>query len=473
MRALPCCFGRLIVVAHITLLLLGSVVISAHDTYRHNLDVFNSDTIQVQYTPGTGYTIVVSVGKQDLTLKLMSSINGIVLFQKGTDACTTLPATVNCYDPKVSDTAAWCDNKDVCTPGTEKFKCNEVKSSDSIPAATTTDFRLDGSVSSMETLEGLEMITIRNDGLLKPLMFDNCPIKMANKVSWSSSRITPSGIDGMFGLAGGSISCREKCLWTQLLQMYDGFYVLDFNGDGNLARDTNTVALNGIHMGREHAKNNDVIWAEKRQVGGMFTDALAGFSVYGMSACGVNLFGRMSNYWHAEVDVSSQCLVLPKSFWISLMSQLPIIEDCYTGDAPRRCRLNRGGITQLPVLEFGLEQQGSSKILRIPLENLLLDNTETPELCIVPDETVSSTTAFADNPSIKFGYKVLESLNVIVDTHGHRVGFIHKNKVETNNEICAQRVECIGDQNYIPELNYCMQPFCNIWLFKRLDETTG
>ncbi|GFE55017.1 erythrocyte membrane-associated antigen, putative [Babesia ovis] len=440
---------------------------------QHKAPIYKGETIVLDYSTDVGYSFAVRVGNQDIYLRLVSDLEGIVLFSKGTQACQNSILDALCYDPKQSSTAVWCQNKEACVPGKDDYKCNEQKSHEEIDAATTTDFGSDGIRHHMETIEGYDKVAIRNVGLMVPPVFDRVPVKLATHLTVNAKLPIAKDIGGFFGLSGSSASCRGWSLWTEFLKKYDGIYLLDLYGEMQHKTDLETKETNAIKLGMEVVKRNEIIWAEKRQVGGIFTDASSEFTAYGMYMCGVNLFGKTSASWQVAVDLTSKCLVLPRNFWFSVMAQLPVVDGCYQMDPPKMCQLRLGRSKVLSEIEFRLHNESRDTVLKIPLENLLLDNSETPTICIIPDEDTASPPVFTDRPTIKFGYKVLESMQVVVDTNGRRVGFIPKKQVYTNNAICIPPVTCVGDQKFLPELNYCLQPSCNIWSFKTLDAATG
>ncbi|ORM40877.1 uncharacterized protein BXIN_1780 [Babesia sp. Xinjiang] len=405
--------------------------------------VSKGEAIALEYIPGSGYSFPVVVGNQTITLKVVSGVEGIVLFDDGSSACQKATTNALCYDPRLSSTAIWCDNTEVCIPGKDDFECNEVKSSESINAATTTDFRSEGVAHHMETVEGYENISIRNASLFLPVTFERMPVKLAKNVTVGANLPVTKGAGGFFGLYGHSVSCRERSLWAEMLAKYQGFYTIDIYGDAVTDTVDPSEQVNSIRLGLDFVQKQDVMWAEKRQVGGIFTDASIEFSAYEMSMCGVNLFGKTSSYWQVAIDLTSQCLVLPKNFWFTLMAQLPVVEGCYLKESPKMCAIRLDGAKKLPMLTFKLRQMTDDLILSIPLQNLLLDNTDNPTLCIVPDEDTPVPPVFTDRPSIKFGYKVLEALQVVVDTNGYRVGFVHKQSADTANDICVKPVQCV------------------------------
>ncbi|KAK1443840.1 hypothetical protein BgAZ_207160 [Babesia gibsoni] len=466
------CIQRMIFITYIAICVAATLPTFAVEPVKHR-DAPAKESLKLKHDSYRGYTIRMQIGPQQLDLKVVSRINGIVLFQRGTDACVTPHAMFNCYKPEESKTAVWCNNSGICSPGDDKYECKEVKSSESIKAVTATEFFSDGRSHHMETIEGFENLKIDNDGLVKPAEFDKHPVKMANNIVWASGAAIPFEVGGLFGLAGVSSSCRGRCLWTEMLNKHDGYYVIDLNGDREQDGEAKSPMTSNIHLGLDSVNVDEIIWSEKRQTGGLFTDASMEFPVYDMTMCGVRLFGKSSSYWLAEIDLGSKCLILPKNFWLSLMAQLPISEECYDTETFMLCRLKRKGKERLPEIEFRLQHMPSEVILRIPIENLLLDDSDTPELCIMPDLTSTTSTGFVDHPTIKFGFIVLESINAVVDSDTGRVGFLLKNQVEPSNDICTASALCKGDQIYIPELNYCRQPLCNIWFFKKLDYETG
>ncbi|GIX63667.1 erythrocyte membrane-associated malaria antigen-like protein [Babesia caballi] len=188
------------------------------------------EAIELHFSPEIGYSFRTVVGGQELSLKVMSNLEGIVLFQTGSSACPSVPSAARCYDPRSSSTAVWCNNNEVCVPGKTDFHCVEVDSPEKIPTSTTTEFRSDGIGHAMESIEGYESIEIRNTALAAPVKFDRVPVKLASKVAKGGTAPWTLNVDGFFGLAGSTISCRRSSNWSEILSKYDGYYVIDLHG---------------------------------------------------------------------------------------------------------------------------------------------------------------------------------------------------------------------------------------------------
>ncbi|PHJ26102.1 serine threonine protein related protein [Cystoisospora suis] len=70
-------------------------------------------------------------------------------------------------------------------------------------------------------------------------------------------------------------------------------------------------------------KSEKVYWSERIQTGSVWGDGVAHFSSYDWSICGQNLMGASHMYdWLVTLDLSSECLVVPRPLWSSIRSWL-------------------------------------------------------------------------------------------------------------------------------------------------------
>lgn len=92
---------------------------------------------------------------------------------------------------------------------------------------------------------------------------------------------------------GSEIGCRKYSIWEELLKPYKGIYTIDINGPS---------ANNTIRFGN-NIDNSHIAWSEKIQVGGIYNNSLLEFSMYHLSLCGIDVFGKMSSYWEAIIDL--------------------------------------------------------------------------------------------------------------------------------------------------------------------------
>ncbi|AFZ79063.1 erythrocyte membrane-associated malaria like protein [Theileria equi strain WA] len=432
-----------------------------------------TNSIPLEYISGTGYAISVKVGSQPLLLALNSTVCGIVLFEDTKQICFH-DDSKPCYIPSASTTASWCNNNTVCVPGTNKFSCVTVASPDSIKDVTPIYFHSNGFKYELRTLEGFENISLKIDHKEGGYDAEKIPVKLARTINVGDYPRILKNVDGIFGLAGLDICCRGKSLWNNILNDYEGYFVVDINKP-----DYNNPQSK-IYLGLDKLRDSEIAWSEKRQFGGIYNNAYLQFTMYNFTMCGVNLFGKVSSNWEAIIDLSSESLVVPKNFWITIMTYLPVDPSCFTQDnKPKYCTLKKDSSGDFPLLQFKLKEdyhvnfdKVTNPTITIPLENLLIDDGESWKICILPDE-ISEPSPYTISPTIKIGYKVLESLNIAIDTKGNRIGLINKNQIDGTSSKCTKKISCVGDQVYEPALNVCVDPYCNVWLMKRLNKETG
>ncbi|UKK02261.2 erythrocyte membrane-associated malaria antigen-like [Theileria orientalis] len=431
-----------------------------------NIVDYNVDSIPLTYVPGTGYVASVIVGGQTLSLLLHSTTCGLTLFENSKKICRK-DVENPCYNPNKSTTASWCDTSMLCLPGKFNFECREIHSPYSIKDYTITPFRILGHDFKLYTIEGYESFRMGLHNKKSDIIYDKVPVKLARHLDRYDITIFKN-VDGLLGIAGSEVCCRTS-IWDRIIRDYRGFFVIDINPPQNVRFPSK------LYLGTDRLVDEDIIWSEKRQVGGIYTNSSLQFTIYDLKICNVSLFGKTSSNWEATVDLTTPYLVLPKNFWITLMKYLPVDQSCFTDDTqPRLCKLVQSE-RYFPILEFKLSnpyfinfEKYEPQTIKIPLENLLEDDGKSRTVLIVPDE-YREKSPYTVNPSIKLGYKVLESLNVIVDTEGYRIGLVPKNELVGSLSKCAEVPICIGDQVYEPALNVCVDPMCSIWLMKRLN----
>ncbi|BAM39905.1 erythrocyte membrane-associated malaria antigen-like [Theileria orientalis strain Shintoku] len=431
-----------------------------------NVVDYNVDSIPLKYVPGTGYTVSVIMGGQTLNLLLHSTICGIFLFENSKKICNS-DVENSCYNPNKSTTATWCDTTMTCLPGKFNYECREIHSPYSIKDFTASPFRIFGNEFKIYTVEGYESLRMALHNKKSDVMYDKVPVKLARHLDRYDIRIFKN-VDGLLGIAGPEVCCRTS-IWDRIIREYRGFFVIDINPPENVRFPSK------LYLGTDRLADEDIKWSEKRQVGGLVTNSSLQFTMYDLKICNVSLFGKTSSNWEATIDLSTPYMVLPKNFWITLMKYLPVDPSCFTDDTqPRLCKLLPSE-RYFPIMEFKLSnpyfvnfEKCEPQTVKIPLENLLEDDGKSKTIMIVPDE-FRDKSPYTLNPSIKLGYKVLESLNVVVDTEGYRIGLVPKNELVGSLSKCAEVPVCIGDQVYEPALNVCVDPMCSMWLMKRLN----
>uniref|UniRef100_A0A3B0N788 Erythrocyte membrane-associated malaria antigen-like n=1 Tax=Theileria annulata TaxID=5874 RepID=A0A3B0N788_THEAN len=415
------------------------LIIKAEDILasESNIVDYKVDSLPLEFVPGSGYVVKVEVGGQPLKLLLDPNVCGIILFEN-TDKICSKDDKGSCYDPYKSKTASWCVNTAVCVPGKFNYQCKETPSPSKIKELT-----VDSDIIKIYSIEGLESLKIAVDHKKSPYILDKVPVKLGRSLDRYDRKIF-TNVDGIFGISGTNVRFPSK-----------------------------------LFLGTDRVSEDEIVWSEKRQTGGIFTNSLIQFTIYDLKMCNTKIFGRTSSNWEAAIDLTTPYLILPKNFWMTMMSYLPVDKSCFDeGLSPRLCKLTVGN-RLFPIIEFKLSEsyylnfeKVETPSITIPLENLIYDDGDSKTLLIIPDE-FSDRPSYTLNPTIKFGYKVLESLNVVVDSDGYRVGLISKNQLVGSFSKCSEVPQCFGDQVYEPALNICLNPICSIWLMKRLNPEKG
>ncbi|ETW49171.1 hypothetical protein PFMALIP_02873 [Plasmodium falciparum MaliPS096_E11] len=554
-------------------------------------DNFDGLILNIYFTPNNNLYTKVKVGDQVLKLSLNSRLEGVYVFMKDSPACYLEDDDKRtCYNPLMSRNSTWCNNDLMCLPAilTKPYECYEDSSLnlenkvqypnvyyDSLKFNET---HIEGSddlefidlvgvqtkyirnkkkkmdVNKMMSNENKSMdpkhvennlqnnnILKRDNIIIKPrvklsensnLLFQGVDIKLVVDMTFYNDWNLFKDTDGMFGLAGKELSCRNISAWNNILENNNSIFALDINlpndaiktyptppvnsvgtlyyeydlkknGDNKKSSDQNInnvkdnmidnknvdvgvqninefeTSSSVIHIGNYSKEYGNIIWSEPRERGGIFSDSFIQFTIYNLEVCNKNIFGKYSSNWQAIIDLSSQ-----------------YYEE---NSLPRMCSVDHRN-RPLPTLKFFLsdndivsdnniysspesenkgknEKKNEKQAIYIPLDNLIINDKKNNQnyLCVIPDVHDGRSTensARTTKPLIKFGTYVLNNFYVVVDQENYKVGFANKKSFHTSNEKCTQRTQCIGDQYYEPALNICVDPDCSIWYFYTLNDQT-
>ncbi|KAL8440633.1 hypothetical protein Emag_007870 [Eimeria magna] len=358
-----------------------------------------------------------------------------------------------CYDPDFSSSSMWCLNRrEVCTAFSEtSFSCRPSKQHDPKFAARYKQI-VDGIVVSEVRLEGLDTVELMlpSTSASHPtspqpplseeqpsgsLVLSSFPVKLVLERDTDFDAF--GGLDGVWGIAGPDLCCREASLWNVLLEPEVNAVGLDINLPSS-ALEAPAEADSFLHLGKD--PNNifgEMLWAERIQTGAAGIDALMHFSTYDWRLCGEPVGHRLSNSWEAIVDLStggiglhlpsrlhfyvrsSECMVVPPPLWRSLRAWLPVNathELCKDPDADeettqssvshpavlkeeagevvyrRTCPLLASSSRRpLPAISFALSQSlNDNPRIQLPLEQLVINEKGIGEvLCVVPQPFLS------------------------------------------------------------------------------------
>ncbi|KAL8440160.1 hypothetical protein Efla_003525 [Eimeria flavescens] len=420
-----------------------------------------------------------------------------------------------CYNPDRSSTAMWCLNwHEVCTSFSESpFTCRPSRQHDPKFAARYRQI-VDGIVVSELRLEGLETVELElpsfspqedasfhqplaANEVSDSLQLDSFPVKLILERDREFDAY--KGLDGVWGIAGPDLCCREASLWNVILEPGVDAVGLDVNLPHS-ALESPRAPPSFLHLGTDPNKIfGEMLWAERMQTGAAGIDALLHFSTYDWQLCGQPISHALSNVWEAIVDLSSECMVLPPPMWRSLSAWLPVNathELCTEADTDedlskssvthpvvlkgedgetvyrRTCPLLSSSRRPLPAVSFSLSQSviGSPRI-ELPLEQLVINEKGIGEvLCVVPQPFMSL--GAEQWRQIRFGTRVLSALNVVLDRINWRLGLQKKQTQPSSDASCSAKPVCIGEQVYLPASNRCLDPDCSDkMLFEMNSET--
>ncbi|PFH35832.1 hypothetical protein BESB_054830 [Besnoitia besnoiti] len=278
------------------------------------------------------------------------------------------------------------------------------------------------------------------------------------------------------------------------------------------------------------ARGTEVVWGERIQTGNAWSDSIAHFTSYQWEMCGSSLMGTSHmDDWTVSVDLSSECLVVPRPLWLAVRAWLaPALNvtspQCALGDGgsglapvdaqgdaeedaaargPARrqmCPLRKPTTPAnledarappprqpLPALSFalrdvsgdvfdfiasGAEAPGADARVQLPLEQLVVADPdgEGEALCVVPQP---HSLLSREGRSVRLGTRAVAAFHLIVDQRRWRVGLLPKDlSLSSSDASCATKATCKGQQTYIPALNKCADPSCSERLFFSLNEET-
>ncbi|KMZ94272.1 hypothetical protein PVMG_02498 [Plasmodium vivax Mauritania I] len=388
---------------------------------------FQGSVLNVHFTENKNLYTNVKVGGQPLKLALNSRVEGIYVFMKDSQACHVDEEGEEknrvCYDPNTSRNSTWCNNDLLCLPAilSKSYECYSdsnllLENKAEYPSMYYDSLKFTEShVEGSDDVEVLDLVKAAGGGDAAgggeevgyanaaggetDATFQNTDVKLVTDLSlykgWSLFKDT----DGMMGLAGRELSCRNVSAWNTIVEKSNSLYALDVNlpegsvkpfvesptqedskrGASSYAKFVPKKASSNeadgaaepsgstseIHIGDYKKSFGPIVWSEPRERGGIFSDSFMQFTLYNLEVCQNNIFGKYSSNWQGVIDLSSKCLVLPKMFWLSLMEYLPVNkndERCIPkrkevtfdeGTVPRMCAVDPGS-RPLPVLKFYL-----------------------------------------------------------------------------------------------------------------------
>lgn len=303
---------------------------------------------------------------------------------------------------------------------------------------------------------------------------------------------------GSFSLPGAHCSNIEQLLLkvisnaqtNQSIQSDQWRVALDFNLYGR-----SYMSLGGVNVSYSDA----IVWSEfgtQRKF-----RAFHNFHVFNPKICGQDLFGGKTNSWLVEIDTESSCLGLPTEFFDVLVTWLPL--NCTRGSnsegrSVRVCFVlpqYSGERVSLPILQFSLNQEGSS-LLMLPLEDLILPSVFTingqNRLCLVEKYAFAQAGIPNIYKRITLGSRAISSLYTVLDFNTTRVGLTQAIRNRRTNSFyngtrsippaewktdsrCSVSVKstCSEHQIYNGYLNLCENIKCSEYLLYQFDSDSG
>ncbi|CEM35009.1 unnamed protein product [Vitrella brassicaformis CCMP3155] len=483
---------------------------------------------------------------QQVNLYLDSMGQGIRLFQYNTSACPLdkggKPAAGRvCFDPlKAENGTCWCKTqihqKCIVDPTRPSFKCACMNQTDE-HSFQEYPYSWDGVEYEEHRQEGTGSVSIDlpsaapgSPSAVLHFAKEKAALKLINnRTQHQEWPLFMGAGDGLWGLSGRSLSCRNESVFSDLLASVNATsFAFDVSitiptAPADTRKDSHTrdhpihsrrrlnkrkkgaAALGGgghkneLHIGGWTKKYGPIAWSERKQTGGFMQDALPQFVLYHPSVCGADLLYNDSSNWVAAVDTGAECLGLPSFIWERLMAWLPV--DCPDGKPPAQPAKKgerpppqypvwryrdthptlcspRKDARPLPVFQFRLSEDEEGPRLNIPLESLVRWNASSKreELCVsgeAPAYIIGRPLEYTTSPYMTFGTYVLNNLYYVVNDANNTIGFAQKNlKAAGSDAFCAMEASCLGSQTYYRPRNVCLDPTCSKWYFKTLDAHT-
>lgn len=451
----------------------------------------DSIILPVTYSDAMQPIVKVTVGGQELDLIFDTGSADTAVFAQ---ACT--PSKFEpCYRYDSSRTARICKDQS-CTVPSNSFSCQSLPSGTPMPTGVTTHtIDVDGVLYSERRVEGVESmaIVLKASGHDDNQTFAQQPVRfvtetMAKAAGGTLASALFSGVSGILGTSGPSLSCRQSSLWDSLLsKQSQRQFALQFQPPPQSPLFDSSKASWVTFGAPTPDVESTLVWSEQKQTGDPINDGRLEFLLFHPKTCGVDLLYNTSSNWLTVLDTAGPCLTLPGFVFDAMMSHVPVTCPFSIGESSngRLCsptRVDSG--PSLPSFSFTLEDVTLQKKLTelvIPLERLVYSDASGEEFVCVAraNETDMSQSQSATTQSpmtlspITFGSMVIAALYTVVD-ESRGIGMKSVGSLsEVTDAYCATKTSCISSmQTYFPPLNMCEDPQCSEYLLMTLNDTT-
>ncbi|CXI07068.1 conserved Plasmodium protein, unknown function [Plasmodium berghei] len=217
-----------------------------------NGDGFEGLTLDIYFTENNNIYTNVKIGNQILKLSLNSRLEGMYVFMNDSISCYQKDENNKrkCYDPSFSETASWCNNNMICLPAilSIPYECYADKKLNINNKVVYPNIYYDALKYSESHLEGFDTIELmdlkyvnkkegakndeNNNGENKSNnlnVFENADIKLIVDLSIYNNWDLFKDTDGIMGLAGNALSCRNTSIWNKILEKNNFLFGIDIN----------------------------------------------------------------------------------------------------------------------------------------------------------------------------------------------------------------------------------------------------
>ncbi|SBT76017.1 conserved Plasmodium protein, unknown function [Plasmodium ovale] len=256
----------------------GDSVVGHSDGSGRNGGDFSGSVLNVHFTENRNLYTNVKVGGQLLKLALNSRLEGIYVFMKDSQACFKGEGKKNCYDPNLANNSTWCNNDLLCLPAilSRPFECysdenlflenkaeypivyydslkfgeSHVEGSDDVEMmdliyaeegasmgkkaatdhTTTTATAAEHSTATATAAEHTTTTaTDAASAVEGETLFQNADIKLVTDLSMYNNWSLFKDTDGILGLAGKELSCRNISVWNYIVEKNNALFAIDIN----------------------------------------------------------------------------------------------------------------------------------------------------------------------------------------------------------------------------------------------------
>ncbi|CAD2086749.1 conserved Plasmodium protein, unknown function [Plasmodium vinckei lentum] len=210
---------------------------------------FTGLTLDLYFTEYNNIYTNVKVGNQLLKLSLNSRLEGVYVFMDDSISCYKKDENNKrkCYDPSLSETALWCSNNMICLPAilSMPYECyadKKLNINNKVEYPNIYYDALKYSASHIEGFDTVELMDLKDVNKKVEGKNDNGEVKLNNLNEFETADIKLivdlsiynnwnlfKDTDGIMGLAGNELSCRNKSVWNEILEKNNSLFAIDIN----------------------------------------------------------------------------------------------------------------------------------------------------------------------------------------------------------------------------------------------------